>query len=110
MTLLMNDLVVESGAVVKWLIDEPHLSKARLILRRHRAGAVHLHAPEFLLAEVGNVLWKKQSFHGLAETHALDILDAVGAIAVSYTPVADLLPQAFRLAARHQRTVYDCLY
>jgi len=48
-------LVVDASIAVKWLIAEPHSHEARRLL----APRIDLHAPDFILTEVANVIWKK---------------------------------------------------
>ena len=48
-------LTVDASVVVKWFVQEPLFRQARLVLtHRH-----DLFAPEILLAEFANVIWKK---------------------------------------------------
>ena len=49
----MTDLVIDASVAMKWVIDEPGTQQA-LALRRHR-----LFAPDLLVAECADVLWKK---------------------------------------------------
>ena len=41
---------------------------------------------------------------------AEQIIDTFRELAISFTPAAELLEEAFRLAVEHERTVYDALY
>jgi predicted nucleic acid-binding protein len=59
---------------------------------------------------VGNIVWKKQRFQGLAAADAYLIIDAFRMLTFSLTSSATLLDEAVRLAITHQRTVYDALY
>jgi predicted nucleic acid-binding protein len=106
----MSDLVVESSVAVKWFLTEPYSTEARRILGEYEKGAMSLLAPDLINAEVGNVIWKKQAFQGLAAADAQDIVIAFRRLALTLTPTADLLEDAFRLVATHQRSVYDALY
>ena len=49
----MSVFVVDASFAIKWVVDEAHTTQA-LLLRRHR-----LIAPDLLIAECANVLWKK---------------------------------------------------
>ncbi len=48
-------LIVDASIAVKWLFAEPHSPEARQLL----APRIDLHAPDFILTEVANVIWKK---------------------------------------------------
>jgi len=49
-------LVVDAGVVVKWYIPESGSDRAAALLETDR----RLIAPDLLLAEVANVLWKSR--------------------------------------------------
>ena len=91
----MPDVVVDSSVVVKWFFEE---------------GDIALHAPDLLYAEVGNILWKKQRFQGVASEDAQQALAAFQALPFTITQTSVLLSDAYRLAVTYQRTVYDALY
>ncbi len=69
-----------------------------------------VHAPDLISAEVGNVVWKKHRFQGLALADAQQIIDEFRKLTITLTPTAELLDEAFRLAVANGRTVYDSLY
>jgi predicted nucleic acid-binding protein len=96
--------------VIKWLVAESYSAEARRILNDYQAGTLTLLAPDLINAEVGNIVWKKHRFQGLAEADAQLILDAFRALTLVLTPTATLLQEAYRLAVAHQRSVYDAMY
>lgn len=106
----MTDLVVDSSVVVKWLSVEPYSLEALKILNDYQAGVINLLAPDLLYAEVGNILWKKHIFQGVAAPDAQLMLDAFLELDFTLTPAHVLLDTAYHLATAHQRTVYDMLY
>ena len=57
----MPKLVVDASVVIKWFVPEPFSLEARRILDDYRAGSLDLVAPDLLNAEVGNIVWKKQT-------------------------------------------------
>jgi len=106
----MDKIVVDSSVVIKWFVTEPLSADARRILDGYQSGTLTLLAPDLLNAEVGNIVWKKHRFQGLAKTDAEQIVDVFRELAIAFTPTAELLEEAFRLAVEHERTVYDALY
>jgi predicted nucleic acid-binding protein len=106
----VDRVVVDSSVVVKWLVPEPLSAEAHRVLTAYQTGALELLAPDLLNAEVGNIVWKKQRFQGLAPADAQLLVDAFRALPIALTPTADLLDAAYRLAVAHQRTVYDAMY
>lgn len=106
----MNKVVVDSSVAIKWFVPQPYSDRAQRILDEYQAGKVILLAPDLINAEVGNIVWKIHNFQGLAIADAKAILDAFQLLPFQLTPTADLLNDAFGLAATHKRTVYDSLY
>ena len=100
-------LVVDAGVAVKWYVPEEGSDAAAGLLD----SAHHLLAPELLLAEFGNVLWKKVQRGVLAPREAEEIVDAfLEACPVTFYASHPLLPSAFKLATNVQCTVYDSFY
>lgn len=107
----MTGLVLDSGVIVKWFVAEPHSTEARRIFAEYRAGNLSLLAPDFIHAEFGNILWKKQTLQGFNPIDAANIvLNFRTQVQITLTSTADLLDDAYRLAVTHKRTVYDMLY
>jgi predicted nucleic acid-binding protein len=103
---LPPSLVVDVSVVVKWFAPEPGSAQASALRASHQ-----LLAPDLLVAEFGNVLWKKVRMGlmtaGEARTAAADF---VRAGPVSLHPTTPLLAPALDIATHYQRTVYDSLY
>ena len=100
-------LVVDTSVAVKWYIPEPGGEHA-LALRR--AGN-DLIAPQLLVAEFGNVLWKKVQRGELDGAEAVDIADAfVRACPIRLRPSLPYSALALDLALRFGRSVYDALF
>jgi predicted nucleic acid-binding protein len=107
---MVDKVVVDSSVVIKWFVVEPYSTEAHRILEAYHAGTLTLLAPNLLYAEVGNIVWKKHRFQGLATADAHEILTAFRLLTFVLTSSAELLEEAYRLAVTHQRTVYDALY
>lgn len=106
----MPKLVIDSSVAVKWFVPELHSSEARRILDLYETGMLSLLAPDLINAEVGNIVWKKHVFQGLAATDAQAIIDEFRKLNFVITPTANLLDEAYRIAVSTRRTVYDSLY
>lgn len=99
--------VVDASVVAKWYVPEPGSAQAATILE----SGSKLLAPDLLVAELGNIMWKKVRRGELSPTEAQEILDAF----VTFCPVtlyagSLLLQSALDIAVRFERTVYDALY
>lgn len=106
----MAVVVVDSSVVIKWLIPEAYSVEARRLLNDYQTGTLTLLAPDLLPAEIGNIIWKKQRFQGMAIADAQIILDAFRALTFTLTSASVLLADAYAIAVAHQCTVYDALY
>jgi len=106
----MGKIVVDSSVVIKWFVVEPFSTEARRILDGYQTGMLALHAPDLIDAELGNIVWKKYRFQGLAAADAQQIIDEFQRLTFVLTSTADLLDEAYRLAVAHERTVYDAMY
>ena len=99
-------LTVDASIVVKWYVAETHSEDARLLLS-HR---LERFAPEFLLVEFANTVWKKARRGEIADPYPyLGEIPALGE-AIDLLPDADLVERAARLASELDHPVYDCLY
>ena len=100
-------LVVDASVVVKWYVPEVDSEVAGAILR----GDAELLAPELLLAEMGNLLWKKVRRGELEVDEGEAIIDEFLASApVDCLPHAPYLAAAYGISTRLGCTVYDALY
>ena len=106
----MDLLVVDSSVAVKWFIPEIHTDLARKIYSRYQNGDIGLLAPEFIHAEVGNIVWRKQIFEGMSASDAEAVIANFQAVGIDLTSSADLLTSAYSLAVTYRITVYDALY
>jgi predicted nucleic acid-binding protein len=107
---MIADLVVDSSVAIKWFTVEPHAAEARQILDDYQTGLISFVAPDLIYAEVGNIVWKKLFQQGLAADDAQAIITEFRKINIRVTTAEVLLEDAYKLAVKHQRTVYDSLY
>ena len=106
----MDRIVIDSGVGVKWFTVGPDAKQARSILDSYRAESLNLLAPDFILLEVANVMWKLQRFGGLNPQLAKSALEDFLDIELTLTSTDELLSDAYDLAVQHERSVYDPLY
>jgi predicted nucleic acid-binding protein len=100
-------LVVDTSVVMKWYLPEVGSAEAAPLLERHHP----LIAPDLLIAEFGNVIWKKVRNGELARAEAEEVVDAfISSTPVELRPASLFLRPALDLAIRWQCTVYDALY
>ena len=97
--------VVDASIAIKWVIPEI-LSEAA---DRLRDGDDDFVAPDLLLVEVANALWRKTTAKEISPREA-DAFDLVGQSGIDLRPTGPLLPRAMDVARRLDHPVYDCVY
>jgi predicted nucleic acid-binding protein len=98
--------VTDASVVVKWFVPEVHSAAALRVLD----GGHELVAPDLLLPEVGNALWKKARKGEITAGQARQILRALDVSPVRIEPSGTVLEVAFEIASALGRSVYDGLY
>jgi len=97
-------LVVDSSVAIKWVASEPGTQEAVALLR------FELHAPDLLIAECTNVLWKKArrgQMSAAAVDEAVTLFGRAGLVLYAALP---LMRDALKLSASLDHPAYDCLY
>lgn len=102
----MNTCVVDASLAVKWYVPEVHADKAQLMLD----GTRQLCAPELILPEFGNIIWKKVRLGEFDQARGRNIVQSFLAVPLEKYPGAILLEPAYELAVKTKQTVYDCIY
>ncbi|MCY4638415.1 MAG: type II toxin-antitoxin system VapC family toxin [Acidobacteria bacterium] len=99
-------LTVDASIVAKWFLTEPQSKKALQLL----APRIRLHAPDILLVEYANVIWKKVHRREISDPQPY--LEELARLPETVTlhRSADFLDQAARIAMEMDHPVYDCLY
>lgn len=99
-------VVVDASVAVKWVIPEVLSDRADAL----RGRADRLLAPDLLLTEAANALWKKLLRREITAREATRALDLLMASGLDLRPSAPLLGRALVLARRLRHPVYDCVY
>jgi len=102
----MTRYVVDASVAIKWFVPEIHSDAAF----RLRGSSYELIAPDLLIPEIGNILWKKIIRDGMKLGVAGEILKHFEASPVAICPSMPLAHIALGFAAEERRSVYDCLY
>lgn len=96
-------LIVDTSVALKWVVAEDGSDRAAAFL------GGDLVAPELLLSELGNALWKK------VRKREIDVMQATAAFAeiAAWLPIVTTIPVSSRgleIALTLGHPVYDCLY
>ncbi|HXJ93431.1 MAG TPA: type II toxin-antitoxin system VapC family toxin [Terriglobia bacterium] len=101
----MNTLVIDASIAVKWVVEEAGTAEAVALRRRSK-----LIAPELLVAECANILWKKSRRDELSMDEAFLAARLLQAGDIEFLPTHHLLEAATRIAVELDHPAYDCLY
>lgn len=106
----MRSQVIDTSALVKYVLPEQDSSTVEKIVASHHAGTVNLTAPEYVLVESANVLWKHLRRNNIEPEDAVESLRTLRGLGIRLVPDAELLEGALALAVQHGITVYDALF
>ena len=98
-------LVIDASVAVKWFAPEPLHELARALLQSSDQRV----APDWLLIEVANVLWKQQRRGSITSAEASRILDLLRQLLTLHAGT-ELVAAASDIANALDHPVYDCLY
>jgi predicted nucleic acid-binding protein len=108
----MAALVIDASVVVALYVEEPLSEAARSVLTRSRDEGAELHAPDLLLIECANALWKRVRRDELDRESAMTAIAELSRLEdLKLHPMDErLVPQALSLAIAHSLTAYDAAY
>lgn len=101
----MTRLVIDASVAIKWVVTEEGSSDAVALL----SGAP-LCAPDLMMAECANILWKKVARGELSAQVATLAARALEHAAVELHPMRALIERATQLAIDLDHPAYDCIY
>jgi predicted nucleic acid-binding protein len=102
--------IVDGSVAAKWYFAEPGHESADRILAEGIAGERELLAPDLVVPEFVNVLWKRVRRRECSRDAAREILTLWAVDCPQLVASSALSAQAFELAAALDQAVYDCLY
>ncbi len=98
--------VLDASAAVRLILGVP---AAAAVTEQIREAALVM-APELMLTEVANTLWKLQRAENLADIDPQQLLAEASDLVDRVEPDRHLQAEALALACHHDHPVYDCLY
>lgn len=99
-------LVVDASVALKWYVVEPHRADALALLRPPPT----LIAPDLVVAEVGNALWRR-CLQGDVPSQQVNAVAALLPKAFArLVPLDELAPRAVEMAIQLRHPINDCLY
>ena len=98
--------VIDASVAVKWYVPEVFEQEAT---RLRKTGGI-FHAPELILPEFGNIIWKKVIRKELTDTEGYRIINAFAAEKLVLHSHQTTLISAYTGADTTGQTVYDWTY
>jgi len=103
-------LVLDTSAILKWVLNEEDSEKARRILDAYVDGALELIAPSLVFPEAGNVLARMVRRGKLTSQAARACFRMVLEYSPAIQDSSDLHELSLELALEHRQSHYDCLF
>ena len=101
----MSALCIDASIAIKWVIEEAGTKEA-LALRNN----AKLIAPDLLISECANILWKKVQRKELRKNEALLAARLLQGAEIELVPTRSLLEATTQLAIELAHPAYDCAY
>lgn len=104
--------VVDASVIAAWFIPgEPWAARASRLRDEYAEGRVRLYAPDVLLYELNNSLWKAVRRNLMSFEVASACVEAFSKITPELLPLkVEMQVEALRIAAREGVTFYDSAY
>lgn len=96
---------MDASIAIKWVVEEEGTPEA-LTLRQQ----AKLIAPDLLVADCANILWKKVQRDELLKEEAFLAARLLQGAEIELLPTRSLLEEAARIAIALDHPAYDCLY
>jgi predicted nucleic acid-binding protein len=97
-------IVIDASVAIKWIVSEPGTDEALRLRRRL------LFAPDLLIAECANILWKKVRRRELTEVEAILAARLLERAGVRLEPMRRLLQPAISISIALDHPADDCMY
>ncbi len=99
-------LVVDASVACKWFVEEAGSAAAERLLSMGRA----LIAPDLVVPEVCNALWRKSTTGEISSDQLSDSVDDLVGFYDDLVPTMALAARATAMASTMGHPVYDCFY
>jgi predicted nucleic acid-binding protein len=100
----LSGIVIDASVAIKWVVEEEGTAQALAL--RHRP----LAAPDLIMCECANILWKKVRRNELSTEEAAFAGRLLANADIDLIPTRPLMDAAIEIAVLLDRPAYDCLY
>ena len=97
-------LVVDASVVIKWIVPEADSREARSLQ------AARLFAPDLLIAECINALWRRVQMSDITELDAREGWSSFSRAGVEMVSTQAMALRTFEMALLLKHPAYDCFY
>lgn len=101
--------MLDASVLAALYVEDPATEASEAALERLEVDA-QLHAPDLVLLEVAQVLWKRVRRDELSADDAMRGIGDLEAAAIRFFPSGSLVAQSLALALAHGFTAYDATY
>ena len=98
-------LVVDTSVAIAWFVDEPWTALAEPLARR-----TDLFAPDLIVSEATNVLWRLARSGKIDETHVEHACRRLPQSFAALIPGGILMTRSYAIARQLDHPAYDCFY
>jgi predicted nucleic acid-binding protein len=102
----MNTWVIDASVVAAAMFHEAQREPAQAVL----VSDATLLAPDLILTELANVIWKRHGRGEINDAEAQELLADIRRLPLRLVPTPQLVTPALAMAVQSKRTVYDCTY
>jgi predicted nucleic acid-binding protein len=101
----VKTFVIDASVAIKWVVNEDGTPEALALRKKGK-----MIAPDLLVAECANVLWKKVQRHELLKEEAILAARILQHAEIELLPMRSLLETAMRISIEVDHPAYDCVY
>ena len=106
----MTSHAIDTSALIKYVLPEQESGIVEHVVALHHGGVVDLAAPEYLLVECANVLWKHLQRNNVQIEDAVPSFRELKELGNHLVPNLDLLDATLLFAQDHGVAVYHALF
>lgn len=106
----MNDIVVDSSVVAKWILPESDSADAHGLVSEAAGQERRLVVLDIAMVEVTNAIWKRYHQRLATDEESRRFLESLLRAPVHVELSNPLLSQALEIAMKYDRAIYDALF
>jgi predicted nucleic acid-binding protein len=101
----LKKLIIDASIAIRWVVEEDGTEWALALRKKAKLGA-----PDLIVPECANILWKKVGNREISKEEALIAARLLQGSEIELVSAGALMEAATRLAIELDHPAYDCLY